>query len=110
MQMQPSSAILIGHRGCVITMLLMILCALAGREKAPAVELSSPSGELVLSVDTKTVGGVEGSAVYRVSLKGRTVLVDSALGLEFETRPLVSNLEITGTAQDQKNSTWRPVC
>jgi len=75
-----------------------------------AVELKSPSGDLVLTVDTRDFGDEQGCPFYGLSYKGRTVLADSRLGLNLEPDALAANLEIGAVNRSQQDTTWKPVC
>jgi alpha-glucosidase len=77
---------------------------------APAVELKSPSGELVLTVDTRDFGEDRGCPFYRLSHQGHTVLADSRLGLDLEPDALATNLAITSVTPSWQDTTWKPVC
>lgn len=57
---------------------------------APALELNSPDGQVVVSVDLKTVGASKGCPVYSVRFRGRPVLAESRLGLELRGGPLAN--------------------
>jgi alpha-glucosidase len=77
---------------------------------APAVEVVSPSGDLVLTVGTGDFGDEHGCPFYRLSYKGRTVLNDSRLGLDLEPDALAADLAITTVTRSRQDATWRPVC
>ncbi|NLH18235.1 MAG: glycoside hydrolase family 97 protein [Phycisphaerae bacterium] len=77
---------------------------------ASAVEIKSPSGGLVLTVDMKDFGDERNCPFFRLIYKGRTVLTDSRLGLDLEPDALATNLEITAALRSQQDTTWKPVC
>ena len=91
------------------TFLLASLLAVGTVGAAPAVEVQSPSGDLVLTVGTGDFGDERGCPFYRLGCKGRTVLTDSRLGLDLEPDALAANLEITSVARSRQDATWRPV-
>jgi alpha-glucosidase len=75
-----------------------------------AVELRSPSGDLVLMVDTGDFGNDQDCLFYRLSWNGRPVLSDSRLGLDLEPSTLATNLEITRIVRSRQDTNWKPVC
>jgi Glycosyl-hydrolase 97 N-terminal len=90
--------------------LLASLLSVGPAGVAPAVEVQSPSGDLVLTVGTEDFGDERGCPFYRLSDKGRTVLTDSRLGLDLEPDALASDLAITTVTRLRQDATWRPVC
>ena len=89
---------------------LTMLLAMGLGDLVPAVELKSPSGELVVTVDTQDFSGERGCPFYRLSYRGRTVLADSRLGLDLEPDALATNLAITSVTPSRQDTTWKPVC
>ena len=71
---------------------------------------TSPDGNISISFELKAnpqpyLPGER--AYYRVSYKGRPILGDSPLGLDFKgAQPLDQDFEITGTDRQSQNSTW----
>ena len=77
---------------------------------ASPIEVKSPSGDLVLTVETKDFGDQHGCPSYRLSYKARTVLADSRLGLDLDPDALAANLNITSVTRLQQDTIWKPVC
>ena len=75
--------------------LLASLLSVGPAGVAPAVEVQSRSGDLVLTVGTEDFGDERVCPFYRLSDKGRTVLTDSRLGLDLEPDAIAANLPIT---------------
>lgn len=91
-------------------LLLMSLVTVGLVGATPAVEVASPSGDLVLTVGTGEFGDERGCPYYRLSVNGRTVLTDSRLGLELQPDALAANMAITTVTRSQRDETWTPVC
>ncbi len=89
--------------------LLLLLPNLWAAETGP-LEVKSPSGALVLTVEMRDFGDDHGCPAYHLSFKGRTVLADSRLGLELESGLLGTNMEIVGVSRRQHDSSWKPLC
>lgn len=85
----------------VITMLASVLCAVA----VYAVQLVSPSGELVLNVSVNPVG----QPVYSLDYKGKAVIVDSRLGLCGDEADMRSGFTIDAERRSVIDETWSPV-
>ncbi len=75
-----------------------------------AIEVKSPSGDLVLTVGTRDFGDERSCPFYRLSYKGRPVLADSRLGLDLEPDALATNLELASVFRFQEQTSWKPVC
>ena len=90
--------------------LLASLLSVGPAGVAPAVEVGSPSGDLVLTVGTEDFGDEQGCPFYRLSYKGRTVIADSRLGLDLEPDALSANLVVTSVIRSRQDATWKPVC
>jgi alpha-glucosidase len=87
----------------------MVLAGLVA--PARAVEVKSPDGKVVASVEIKTLAGVEGRPVYSLSYGGRAVLKDSGLGLALKDGTAWDRgLSIVKWEQSAHDSTWKPVC
>ncbi len=77
---------------------------------AAAYRLSSPDGNLTVTFEVKAnprpyLAGAR--AYYRVDYRGKAILRDSPLGLDFlNAQPLDHNLEVVGTARGSHDSTW----
>jgi len=87
-----------------------LILGLATVAAASAAEIKSPSGDLVLTVETTAAGNEHGCLFYRLSYKGRAVIADSRLGLDLEPDPLASNLEIASVKPSNQDTTWKPLC
>ena len=92
------------------TFLLASLLSVGPAGVAPAVEVNSPSGDLVLTVGTEDFGDAQGCPFYRLSYKGQTVIADSRLGLDLEPGALSANLVVTTVIRSRQDATWSPVC
>jgi len=77
---------------------------------AAAYRLTSPDGNLTVSVEIKTnpqpyLPGKR--AYYRIDYRGKALLVDSPMGLDFlGSNPLDQGFEVLGTDRDSHDSTW----
>ncbi len=81
----------------------------AAEPSAAAWELKSPNGRLAVQIAVRDFETKKACPVYRVSHDGRTVLTDSALGLELENGPLGEGLRVVESRLDRHDSTWQPV-
>jgi len=83
--------------------------ATAGFAREP-LTVTSPDGNIAIFFELKTNPQpyLQGErAYYRVSYKGREVLADSPLGLDFkDTKPLDQDFEILATDRQSHDSTW----
>lgn len=82
------------------------LAAVVGR----ALQVSSPNGDVALTFEVKDVGAIKGCPVYQITYRGRTVIADSRLGLEFQDVPMNQDFELVGHTAQQADSIWHPVC
>jgi alpha-glucosidase len=89
--------------------ILAAMLIAAHAASAAAIELKSPDGNVAVTFDIKDLGAVKGCPVYRVAYKGRTVLADSLLGLEFADGALNAGLRIVNQAVSRQDTTWKPV-
>jgi hypothetical protein len=77
---------------------------------ATAYRLASPDGDLTVSVEIKAnpqpyLPGER--AYYRIDYRGKALLADSPLGLDFlGAKPLDQGFEVLGTDRDSHDSTW----
>ncbi len=77
---------------------------------ADAAEVRSPDGNVVVTVDLVSVGGLEGCPAYSVTYRGRPVLVESRLGLDLAGAPgLDHGFKIAATSRAGRDETWKPV-
>lgn len=102
-------------------LLIFASCAFAAEPTTPAappevvakavstqsVELVSPNGDFRVRVFTKTT---DGAAAYAVDWRGKPLIVESALGLQFDKIPALAGLKITGQTGTEHDETWRTVC
>ena len=87
----------------MIRLLLLALALAATPALAAPVEIASPDGSLVVSVD---VNG-EGRPEYRVSRLGRPVVLPSRLGFILTDAPkLERNFEIASSERSRDDETW----
>lgn len=76
----------------------------------PAYRVESPDGNLAVTVEIKNnprpyLAGER--AYYRIGYRGKAILVDSPLGLDFlNAKPLDHGFKVTGTARKSHDSTW----
>jgi alpha-glucosidase len=76
-----------------------------------AVEVRSPDGKVAVTLETKTLGGVQGRLVYSLTYGGRAVLADSGLGFVLKDgTPWDRGFRIEKTQASAHDSTWHPVC
>lgn len=87
---------------------LMVVVALPARGAGSQdATVSSPNGEVHIAFSLRggaTTAG--GTPHYRVSYRGRPVLVDSPLGLDFAGASALDQMEVIGTARQRRDSTW----
>lgn len=84
------------------------LCGAAARAAQP-LTVTSPDGKLSASFELRNAPNASGNrAYYRVDYAGRTVLVDSPLGIEFAGAPALNhNFAIVSTSMISHDSSWR---
>jgi alpha-glucosidase len=94
------------------TVLLAATVAIAGgRVCAAETQITSPDGNVVIAFDLKEVGGVPGCPVYRVNYRGKPVLGESRLGLQFQgAAPLDAGFGLVRVTRSDADTTWKPVC
>lgn len=85
---------------------LILFCKLSS---SLAVELKSPDGQVTLSFGIKDFEGREACAVYSVTARGRPIVSDSHLGLEFRSNALGAGFRIIGEVPSRGDSVWEPV-
>ena len=91
--------------------LIAILAFASEGAWAADTRVTSPDGNLVVAFDLKDIGGVSGCPVYRVNYKGKPVLADSRLGLQFQgAAPLDAGLTPVRVTRSDADTTWQPVC
>lgn len=78
---------------------------LAGAMNVAAVSLSSPSGDLRLSVDLNE----RGAPVYSLDYKGKTIVEPSLLGLKADETSFADGFTIAGVDTLTVDRTWEPV-
>ncbi|MBO6287873.1 MAG: glycoside hydrolase family 97 protein [Prevotella sp.] len=73
---------------------------------AMAIQLTSPNGNLVLNVELNA----EGTPVYQLSYKGKTVVMPSRLGLELKNEEgLTDGFVLKNSSTSTFDETWQPV-
>ncbi len=71
-----------------------------------AIQLTSPNGNLVLNVELNA----EGTPVYQLSYKGKTVVMPSRLGLELKNQEgLMDGFVLKNSSTSTFDETWQPV-
>ena len=88
---------------------LAALSLLVGAASAPALELKSPNGKVVVRFELKTFGETQGCPTYSVSYAGRPVLAESRLGLELSIGSLAGNFQIISQQTSASDLTWKPL-
>lgn len=79
-----------------------------------AVEVASPDGRTIASLEVQDVGQAKQCAVYRVSYDGQPLIADSRLRFKRKDSQSQSpilfgeNLEIVAVQKDHQDSTWQP--
>ena len=84
---------------------LMILSILAGAMNVAAVSITSPDGNLLLSVDVDPAG----VPVYNLDYKGKPVITDSRLGIKADETAFTDGFTIVSTDTVTVDRTWQPV-
>jgi alpha-glucosidase len=88
-----------------------LLAPIATRASSQTLNLSSPSRNISIRFELKSLASPYASGVrayYRVSYKGHAVLMDSPLGLTFAGAPsLDHDFVISGTRTDTRNFSWQ---
>jgi alpha-glucosidase len=74
---------------------------------AKTVELASPNGDFRVRVFTKAG---DGAPAYAVDWRGKPLIVESALGLQFDKLPALTGLEVAGQTVTEHDETWKTVC
>ena len=96
--------------GSSFVMLLFASVVLIPDAIANSAEVRSPDGNVVVTVDLVSVGGLEGCPAYSVTYRGRPVLVESRLGLDLVDAPgLDHGFTIAATSRAGHDETWKPV-
>jgi alpha-glucosidase len=88
---------------------ILLLLGLCRPGVAGAAELKSPDGNVAIRVELKRVGGSDGCLVYSVAYKGKTIVAESGLALEFEGGLLKHGLKIVEEETSDHDGTWKPV-
>ena len=88
---------------------VLSLVLLATIEAAGAVEVKSPDGQVVLSLEVKDFEGAASCPVYSVTYRGKVVIAPSRLGLALATAPLAEGLQIVRQTESSVDTQWKPV-
>jgi len=91
---------------------VLILCVTAvglSGVAAHAVEVKSPDGRVVLSLEVGDFEGATSCPVYSVAYDGKVVVASSRLGLVLATGPLAEGLEIVRQNESSIDTHWKPV-
>jgi len=92
---------------------MAIVTALAVSAMTPvstALELPSPNGRLIVTIDVNASDDAAGCPCYRVDYQGHPVVAKSRLGLDLADAALSEELAVTGHTAGRHDSTWKPVC
>jgi len=98
--------------------LAFVLALFAGAvpPRAPAksepstVEVQSPDGQVRIHFELSDSGTTKSAATYSISYRGRPVLLDSHLGLTFESSGMWgTGLRILGVKVDRHRGKWNPI-
>jgi len=85
---------------------LLLLCLCLSGIRAAAEEIKSPNGGVALTFALQS----DGVPTYRVSYKGRPVILPSKLGLELKNAPaLMSGFAVSDSKTSSFDETWQPV-
>ena len=88
----------------VLVCLVSVVCFVEGAR------VCSPDGDVVVGVEVKVSGDIEGCLFWRVSYKGSVILDESRLGLELKELPaLMDGFEVVGVNRSSFDETWKPV-
>jgi alpha-glucosidase len=74
-----------------------------------AVEVKSPDGRVVLSLEVKDFEGAVACPVYSVTYRGKVIIAPSRLGLALVTAPLAERLQIARQTESSVDTQWKPV-
>ena len=80
-------------------------CSIAG-----AMEVKSPNGQVILSLEAKDFEGAASCPVYSVTYRGKVVVAPSRLGLALANSPLAAGLQIVRQTESSADTEWKPVC
>jgi alpha-glucosidase len=76
---------------------------------ADAVEVKSPDGQVVISLEVKDFEGAVSCPVYRVTHRGQVVIAPSRLGLVLAAAPLAEGLHLVRQTESRVDKRWQPV-
>ena len=86
--------------------ILFVITAIVLAIPTMAIQLTSPNGNIVLNVELNT----EGTPVYQLSYKGKTVVMPSRLGLELKNEEgLTDGFVLKNSSTSTFDETWQPV-
>ena len=91
---------------------VLVLCVATlsfSARPAHAVEVKSPDGRVVLSLEVKDFEGAASRPVYSVMYRGKVVVAPSRLGLVLATSPLAEGLQIVRQTPSSVDTQWQPV-
>ena len=75
----------------------------------PALELKSPDGRLVVSLEVKEFGGIAGCPVYQLDFEGQTIITPSRLGFEVGSEPFATALKEVRQTRRTGDEFWKPL-
>src|SRR5210317_686498 len=77
---------------------------------APALDIQSPNGKIILSFEVTDMGMRAACPVYRVAYRGNPVIADSQLGFELDNGVwLGQDVRVLSTQTTHHDTTWKPV-
>jgi alpha-glucosidase len=93
-----------------LVILAASLAVLMGQATALCtVEVKSPDGHVLLTLNVDTFEGASGSPTFSVSYKGRSLIAPSRMGFELRNAPLKQRLRIVSQTGSRADTTWKPV-
>ncbi|MDY0104442.1 MAG: glycoside hydrolase family 97 protein [Lentimicrobium sp.] len=92
-------------KNITIALASMLVMATAGCSSSPQLQVSSPDGNIVVSIENK-----KGEIFYSVNKAGVSILNASPLGFVLgDNDVFFNNFEITGSSRDSSNTEWEQV-
>ena len=74
-----------------------------------ALDISSPDGQITVSLVLRDLPGAEACPVYRVDYGERRIVTDSRLGFALDSGVLQAGLSMTVLSEGHHDSLWKPV-
>ena len=99
------------RRSLLTGLVVMLVTCVSWRvSEAVGVQLKSPDGRLVATLELTDYEDAEQCPTYRVAWEGRPILSPSRLGLEIEGLALTEAVRIVSQQRSSHDGTWAPVC